>query len=305
MKNPPITLNIGTHLKLGYLYSGTALYQPGEVLEGRYPRLLKDFEGVLIIEGYPVYETQHGKYQLEPGSIVLAQPGLSETSYWDPERQTFHAYFHFALEEIPSDWPDPEQWPYCIIKPAKVLGELFRHIVDQATQRVDWPTQRKSGRSETRLLENFLDIYLNPPSTLEDSSLPEFSEPVRRALKYMRERFEDSVFKPFALADLALAANISSKHLCRVFQTELTLSPMRVCRLMQFQLAIAMLARSNRNIQDIAARCGFRDPFYFSRAFTQTFGQPPGKLRRAMQNGAPPPANPLPHSNSLMPRLHW
>ena len=61
-----------------------------------------------------------------------------------------------------------------------------------------------------------------------------FSEPVRRALKYMRERFEDSVFKPFVLADLALAANISSKYLCRIFQNELTLSPMRVCRLMQF-----------------------------------------------------------------------
>jgi len=305
MKHTPTVPRIGTRLKLGYLYSGITLYQPGEVLDGRFPRLLKDFEGVLIIEGHPVFETQFGKFPLEPGAIVLTRPGLEETCYWDAVHQTQHAYFHFSIDEIPDDWPDPSTWPYCQLRPVPVLGEIFHYIVDRSTRQVDWPTQHQPGASENRLLENFLDIYLNPPETFGNSTMPEFSEPVRRALKYMRERFEDAVFKPLALEDLATAATVSSKHLCRVFHHELDLSPMRVCRLMQFQLAIAMLARSNRNIQDIALRCGFPDPFYFSRSFTRTFGRSPTQLRRDMQKGSPPPPNPLPHSHALMPRLHW
>ena len=305
MKNPPIVPKSGTRLKLGYLYSGVTLYQPGEVLDDRFPRLMKDFEGVLIIEGHPTYETQYGKYPLTPGAIVLSRPGLNETCHWDTDNQTYHAYFHFAIEEIPADWPDPTDWPYCQLRPVQVLDEMFRYIVDQATKHVDWPTQQRPGISENRLLENFLDIFLNQSEAFKDPLISEFSEPVRRALKYMRERFEDAVFRPFTLDDLSKAANISSKHLCRVFHNELNHSPLRVCRLMQFQLAIAMLARSNRNIQDIANRCGFPDPFYFSRSFSHTFGRSPSQIRRDMQNGLPPPTNPLPHSHSLMPRLHW
>ena len=305
MKESPASPKAGDRLKLGYLYGGTALYQPGEVLEGRFPRLMKDFEGVLIIEGCPVYETQHGRYALEPGSILLSRPGLNETTYWDEHNQTHHAYFHFSLEEIPSDWPDPAEWPYNQLRPAPVLSEMFHYIVDQASQRLDWPTQQRPGSSENRLLENFLDIYLKPTAAVASALLPEFPEPVRRALKYMRERFEDAAFNPFSLNDLSEVANVSSKHLCRVFRKELGLSPMRVCRLMQLQLSIAMLARSNRTIQDVAVRCGFSDPFYFSRSFSETYGRSPSQLRRDMQNGAPPPPNPLPHSHSLMPRLHW
>jgi len=48
MGNSSITVKTGSRLKLAYLYSGTALYRPGEVLG---PRLLKDFEAVLIIGG--------------------------------------------------------------------------------------------------------------------------------------------------------------------------------------------------------------------------------------------------------------
>ena len=305
MKNPPTTPKTGSRLKLGYLYSGVTLYQPGEVLDGRFPRLMKDFEGVLIIEGHPVFETQYGKCSLKPGSIVLSRPGLNETCRWDANNQTHHAYFHFSIEEIPVDWPDPADWPYCQTHPLPVLEEMFHYIVDQATQQVDWPAQNRPGASENRLLENFLDIFLSPLQTAEAPLLPEFSEPVRRAVKYIRERFEDAVFKPVTLKDLSSAANVSSTHLCRVFNKELSLSPMRVCRLMQFQLSISMLARSNRTIQEIATRCGFPDQFYFSRSFTRTFGRSPSQLRRDMQNGLPPPPNPLPHSHSLMPRLHW
>ena len=129
------------------------------------------------------------------------------------------------------------------------------------------------------------------------------SEPVRRAAKFMRERLDSPHFAPFALEELAAAAHVSAKHLCRVFSKELGFSPMKACRLMQFQLAIPLLARSNLSIKEVAERCGFPDQLYFSRAFSQTFGRSPSQARKAMHEGQPPPAIPLPPA--LMPRLYW
>ena len=78
---------------------------------------------------------------------------------------------------------------------------------------------------------------------------------------------------------------------------------MKACRLMQFQLAIPLLARSNLSIKAIAERCGFPDQLHFSRNIHRTFGTPPTRLRQAMLRGRPPPASLLPPA--LMPRLYW
>ncbi|RKX39265.1 MAG: hypothetical protein DRP64_14475 [Verrucomicrobia bacterium] len=299
MKNPSTIPKAGTQLTLAYLYSGIGIFQPGEILG---PRLLTDFEGVLIIEGHPSYETQYGIYHLEPGSIVLARPGSHETYYWDANARTRHTYFHFNLEQIPDDWPDPDDWPCCRLRPARILNEMFQHIVDRASQHADWPTKRP-GVSDNRVFGSFLDIYLNPPESFQDPSMLEFPDSLRRAIKYMREQLDSPEFKPFPLDELSRVANVSSNHLCRVFNKEFGISPMRACRLMQFQLAIPLLARSSLSIKAIADRCGFPDQLHFSRSFGHTFGLSPSQLRRKLQNGSPPPPSPLPPS--LMPRLYW
>ena len=298
MGNSSITVKTGSRLKLAYLYSGTALYRPGEVLG---PRLLKDFEAVLIIEGHPVYETQRGNYRLEPGSIVLARPGSRETYRWDTNVRTYHAYFHFNLEKIPADWPDPTDWPCCLIQPARILNEMFRYIAENSAMHADWPV-RSPADSDNRVFETFLYLYLNPPKSSEPV-LSEFSEPVRRAMQFMRERLDAPEFIPISLDELSRVANVTPKHLCRLFHNEFGISPMQTCRLMQFQLAIPLLARSSLSIRAIAERCGFQDQNYFSRNFSHTFGQSPTQLRRKLQNGEPPPPMRLPPS--LMPRLYW
>jgi len=283
---------------MAYCYGGTVLYEPGEVLG---PRLLTDFEAVLVIEGFPRYETPEGSQVLEPGSILVAQPGAREIYHWDAKARTRHAYLHFDVETIPADWPPPGAWPRWQLHPPPILGQLLRRIIERAIRHPNWPAERP-GASDNRLLETFLDLYLSDEDT-RGMPHPRFlSEPVRRAAKFMRERLDSPEFKPFTLEELASVACVSPKHLCRAFRKELGVSPMKTCRLMQFQLAISLLARSNLRVKAIAERCGFPDQLHFSRYFSQTFGQSPTKTRKAMQHGQPP-IPPLPAA--LMPRLYW
>jgi AraC-like DNA-binding protein len=282
-----------------HCYAGISVYEPGDVLG---PRLLSDFEAVLVLEGAPLYETDEGAQVLEPGSIVLAQPGGRETYRWDTERRTRHAFLHFTLEGLSSNWPDSGDWPRWQLHPAPILGQILQHLVQRAMHHPDGTT-RTPGYIDNRLLETFLDLYLSEEDVTGLIAPRFLSEPVRVAARFMRERIDRPVFEPYTLDELAATAHVSSKHLCRAFQKELRISPMKACRKMQFLLATSLLARTNLRIKAIALRCGFPDQHHFSRAFSQCFGRPPSEVRRAMLQGNPPPQNPLPAA--LMPQLYW
>ena len=286
-------------LKLSYCYGGVASYEPKEVLG---PRLLTDYEAVLIIEGFPIYESQKGSFSLEPGSILVAQPDSREIYHWDKKSRTRHAYLHFDLENIPARWPEPAEWPRIHIHPPAILGQLFRHMTERAVQHPDWPTKKPSD-TDSQIFETLLDLFITTTNEAETQPRLILSEPVRRAAKFMRERLDSPHFEPFTLDELAATAHVTTKHLCRVFSNELGLSPIKAVRLMQFQLAIPLLARSNNSIKEVAERCGFEDQLYFSRSFSQAFGQSPSQIRKEMRQGSPPPANPLP--TALTPRIYW
>ena len=295
----PESNEASNRLQMRYCYGGTALYEPGEVLG---PRLLTDFEAVLIIDGFPTYERDSMKYRLSPGSIHVARPGVRERYLWDTEARTRHAYLHFDLESVPHEWGAAETWPVYQREPRPIVGQLLRHLIESAVQKTDWPAIRPHD-GDNRVMEAFLELYIQGTKDSEAGPSHDLSEPVRRASKFMRERLDSPSFEPFSLDELAASAHVTPKHLCRTFQLELGVSPMKACRLMQFQLAIPLLARSNLSIKAIAERCGFPDQLHFSKSFRQAFGQSPRKIRADLLQGNRPPSNPLPAA--LMPRLYW
>ncbi len=287
------------NIKTTYCYAGISVYKPGEVLG---PRMLMDYETVLIIEGAPLYETDGQSHVLEPGSIVLAQPGGRETYHWDTTTHTRHAFLHFNLNRLSPHWPAPADWPRWQLHPPPILGQMLQHLIERALHHPDGPTGIP-GYIDNRLLETFLDIYLSEEDVTGLTPPRFLSEPARLAAWFMRRQLDHAVFEPYTLDELATAAHVSAKHLCRVFNQELGISPMKACRLMQFQLAISLLARTNLRIKAIALRCGFPDQHHFSRAFTQNFGRSPSDVRRAIYQGQPPPSTSRPPA--LMPRIYW
>jgi AraC-like DNA-binding protein len=69
------------------------------------------------------------------------------------------------------------------------------------------------------------------------------------------------------------------------------------------QLAMALLGRSNLSVKEIAERCGFDNPLYFTRIFTRLYQSPPTAIRTRLRRGQAPPRNPLPPE--ITPRVHW
>jgi len=287
------------HLELSFLYGGFVQYRPGETLG---PRVLPDWEMVLIIEGRVVYSADGREYVAPPGSLILARPGFSETYRWDPVGETHHAYFHFGVEHLPADWPAPQEWPVIRTRPDPVLAALFRHVMQRIHAHHRWPAE-PPGRAGSRPVEALIDAFLEEGCTDRQAFESTRPEPVGHAVALMRSTLDEDPRRQLRLIDLARAAGVTQKHLCRLFQTTFGHSPMRTYRLLKLQLAVALLSRSNLTVKQIAHRCGFECPFYFSRCFSKEIGQSPTDVRKRMRRGQPPPSSPLPVD--ITPRMFW
>lgn len=79
---------------------------------------------------------------------------------------------------------------------------------------------------------------------------------------------------------LAAAAGYSRHHFSRLFSASEGVSPGRYLVRLRLNEALRMLEHTDDPIKQIAHRCGFADPNYFSKAFRRVFGISPRDVRR-------------------------
>jgi len=287
-------------LRLRYLYGTVVVYRPGDELP---PRVLEDYEIVLMLEGTASYQLGGKMHKVPPGGIILAQPGFREKYAWDRQRPTRHAYLHFDFAAPPRALPPPSRWPVVIPEPDPVVAPMMRHLLGRVASRkgAGWPSLR-AGTEQEAFLAVLLRVLVEPARVTGPRG-PELPEQVHAGLAAMRDVLETDPCRPVSLDELAARASVTGKHLCRLFRASLGHPPLATFRLLKLQLAMALLGRSNLSVKEIALRCGFDNPLYFTRIFTRVYQAPPTAVRARLRRGQPPPRNPLPPE--ITPRVHW
>lgn len=286
------------HLELSYLYGGIVQYRAGDELV---PRVLPDYELVLILDGTVTYELNKQALHAPAGTLILARPGFHEQYHWDPKASTQHAYLHFDIEHIPADWPEQDAWTVINPHPDPIIPPLFRRIVSHASGHSEWPATSPDPDT-CRLMASLISLHLRPQSQQTPMS-QQFPEAVHLAMAHMRELMESNPHAMIRLSDLAAICHVTPQHLCRLFQKHIGHPPLKTFRYLKMQLAMVMLGRSTLAIKQIADRCGFENPLYFSRCFSQTYRVSPRKARQMLRDKHPPPPNPLPPD--ITPRIYW
>ena len=75
---------------------------------------------------------------------------------------------------------------------------------------------------------------------------------------------------------------VSRTSLHRKMKQMMGTSPMEFLREARIRKAAKLLTTSGKNVSEIAYRCGFSDPKYFSKCFKTTFGQTPTEYKQSM-----------------------
>ena len=98
---------------------------------------------------------------------------------------------------------------------------------------------------------------------------------VRSAMEFLRSRCADGA----SAADAAEYVGLTEKYLCKLFKSELGISPMEYLSRFRVDRSARLLTTTSLSITEIAAAVGFSDQTYFSRFFRQRTGCSPSKYR--------------------------
>lgn len=99
----------------------------------------------------------------------------------------------------------------------------------------------------------------------------------RSAIKYMKENLERRI----SLAQIAQFTGYTPNHFSTIFKRSVGHAPISYFNLIKMQAACQMLDSTDMSINQIAAKLGFDDTYYFSRLFTKIMGMPPTAYRTA------------------------
>lgn len=116
-----------------------------------------------------------------------------------------------------------------------------------------------------------------PPDQAERCGiLARGDHPVQPALSYLEQHLD----QPLTIADLAAQCHYSPDHFARLFRQTIGQSPAQYLIERRVSRAAQLLLFTSASIEQIAARTGFPNRFYFTRVFAQRLGVTPAAYRR-------------------------
>jgi AraC-like DNA-binding protein len=255
---------------------GNVWYEPGGQLG---PRIQGDYQLVVVHLGQADVVIDKQRSEISPGSVALLLPGRQEA-------------FRFAVHH-------PTHHTWCAVRPDTISTSLRRRLADSPTVQTQSQTfdflmkaafgiaswRKEEGRHMLRLLGSaLLEEYVRMAREGLDEANRE--SPQERGRRYL----EDHGAEENCLNGAAQAAGVTPQHLIRLFRQHYQITPGRFLWQTRVERGAALLAATGLTVSEIADRCGFKNPFHFSRLMRKMQGLSPRQLRqRAWVKAQPAP----------------
>jgi len=144
--------------------------------------------------------------------------------------------------------------------------------------------RKKEGQHMLRLLGlALLEEYVR----MAKEGLDEMNResPRERARRYI----EDHCAEEDCLKEASQAAGITPQHLIRLFRQHYQTTPGRYLWRTRVERGAGLLVATGLTVSEIADRCGFKNPFHFSRLLRKLQGLSPCQFRQRAWVKAPAP----------------
>lgn len=98
--------------------------------------------------------------------------------------------------------------------------------------------------------------------------------------------------RKLTLTEMAKSVGLTPEHLCRVFKTEVGLSPGRYLKQIRMREAERLLVGTFLSVKEITTTAGFTDESHFVRDFKSVYGLTPTQYRSRERGDIPDNATP-------------
>lgn len=108
-------------------------------------------------------------------------------------------------------------------------------------------------------------------------------QPVREMAQFIHDHFDQEL----TLDQIAASAALSPGACCRLFKRHMGCSPFTYVQNLRFQRAARLLETTDEPITQVAARCGYGSPSYFTKSFREKTGLSPSAYRKRLPGEDP------------------
>ncbi len=100
-----------------------------------------------------------------------------------------------------------------------------------------------------------------------------------KALVEVSALMEANIEEPLSLDELARLADLSQRHLQRMFKHTLNMTPMHYYLNLRLRRARALLLQTEMSVMSVTVACGFQSSCHFSKSYRTLFGYSPSMER--------------------------
>jgi AraC family transcriptional regulator len=259
--------------------AGTHVASPGSTFG---PRRQPSHEFVWIRAGSMRVTVNSIRRVGPPGTLFLVLPGVRDRYDGSKRERIVTSFLHFELGPLPPGWPPRSRWPLSRRLPEdNILFRLFQEVLSYSPF-----SEERFEPLLNPAVELMLRLYLGGTFEAQEPGWQAgLSPPLERVIPWLKVSIEGQPSRKIGLSDMARQALVSPQHLCRLFKKELQIGPMECARLLRAEAAGTLLERSQLTVKEISDKCGFENPFHFSRVFKDVVGVPPMAYRKGFLEG--------------------
>ncbi len=247
---------------------GEALYRPGGSCG---PRTQRDYQVVVLLSGEMRVVMQGVERSLPIGFAGLLRPGHREMIHFSSRTDSHHLWCAIAPDRLDGGLRRVADTA-AFLSP---LSPVMRGIFDAGLR-----VAGAGGRAEARVLDALATAAVAECVRASESGpvVSRPGSPAAVARDHLRTRYADRD----ALRTAAAAAAVSVQHLGRAFRKAYGVTPGQWLWDCRINAGLRMLQDTGHSVGEISDRCGFSNPFHFSRLIRARTGLPPRAWRGKM-----------------------
>lgn len=240
------------------------------------------FEICYVVSGQGTYIDNDCTFSLQENTVFFSRPDVLHQI--KSEGGLFLLYVGFELIESESS----EKWRKTM-KEAKQCSDVTKYLKDDSTTALLWKSLLvQATKTEQAFYQELLtNLAYSLVLSLLQKFIPYSNNDIHKPLvgtsstllSEAKLYIKDNLSQSLKITDVANHLHISSRHLSRIFVSELGVNYSEFVQSKKTQEAATLLKTTDFSIKSIAEVTGFTSVHYFTRVFSTVLGISPGRFR--------------------------